>query len=190
MGRLPLRKIASLFLIVASAASWVRADNPGDELPALVEPDNGTLPERGHKTEFHRISLGVNYTGAQVRWNFSPRWAAEGRYQQGKADSNYGEVKAQVEGLRVYRFFNGTGRFPLYIASEIAHVSAKPDSSNYKTTGIAGGVIGGFEYRMTKRLSLAIDLGPYVIALRENQTQLTQTTLDFVLNTSILLHLF
>ena len=69
-------------------------------------------------------------------------------------------------------------------------MSAKPDSSNYKTTGIAGGVIGGFEYRMTKRLSLAIDLGPYVIALRENQTQLTQTTLDFVLNTSILLHLF
>lgn len=178
----------ALLSAVGERQTW--AEKPGDELPALVEPDNLPSLDARHRTDFHRMGLGVNYQGAQLRWNLSRRWSVEARYQGGKAGSNYGDVTAQVEGLRLYRFFHERNRFSLYVAPEVAHVSAKPVSSSYKTDGFAAGVVGGFDYRMAKRLSLAIDLGPYVISLKESQTKLTQTNLDFVLNTAILLHLF
>jgi len=56
----------------------------------------------------HRLGLGVNYTGGQLRWRFNRRWSVEGRYQQGSASSDYGTVTAHVFGLRGYRFFRGT----------------------------------------------------------------------------------
>src|SRR5947209_8331149 len=55
------------------------------------EPRQMTLPTEGI-VPHEKLSLGVNYTGAQARWNFSPHWAAEARFQEGKSSSNYGDV--------------------------------------------------------------------------------------------------
>ncbi len=148
-----------------------------------------TLPPESVASR-ERLSLGVNYTGAQLRWNISSRWAAEGRYQQGKASSNYGDVTARVFGLRGYRFIRSESRFPLYWGSEIAYTTAKPETSNYKTNGLALGAFGGMQYHVTRRISLDVDLGPYVISLTETQTRTSSTNLDFVLNTALLVRIF
>ena len=138
----------------------------------------------------HRWGLGINYTGAQLRYSRNRRWMWEGRYQQGKASSDYGRVTAQVFGFRGYRNFWGRRGWPLYAGSELAYVTAKTNSSAYATKGFAAGAFGGVEYYVGKRLSVNADIGPYVITLREKQTDLTQTTLDFVLNTALVVHLF
>src|SRR5690242_5611221 len=64
------------------------------KIPRLVQPSEQAAPRE-------RLSLGVNYLGAQVRWTLSPRWALEGRFQEGKASSDYGDVKSKVFGLRI-----------------------------------------------------------------------------------------
>src|SRR5262249_48010720 len=67
--------------------------------PARVpEPSGPVLPRQ-------RLALGVNYTGGQIRWRLSPRWAFEGRAQFGNAESNVGKVHSEVFGLRGYRFY-------------------------------------------------------------------------------------
>jgi hypothetical protein len=125
-----------------------------------------------------------------VRWNFTPRWATEARYQRGKASRNYGDVKAQVFGLRGYHFFHSGSRFPFYFGSEFAIAKAKPETSNYETEGLAIGAFGGIECRVTRRLSVNADLGPYIISLNETQTNTKSTNLDFVLNTALLWRIF
>lgn len=138
----------------------------------------------------HRWGLGVNYLGAQLRYYFSSRWALEGRYQQGKASSDAGDVKAQVYGLRLYRYFHPERRFVLYWAGEGDRAAAKSETGGYKVEGFTIGAVGGFEFKVASRVGLAIDLGPYVISLKERQTQLSETNLDFVLNTALVVHLF
>lgn len=138
----------------------------------------------------NKLTLGVNYIGAQLRWNISSRWALETRYQQGKSSSNYGEVTARVFGMRGYRFLQGGKRFSLYGGTEIAFATATPETSDYKTQGVAFGGFGGIELRLAHRFSLATDIGPYVISLRESQSHASSTTLDFILNTALLWKIF
>ncbi len=88
------------------------------------------LPEAGPSAARDHLALGFNYTGAQVRWELSRHWALEGRYQRGTARSQYGDVTAQVFGVRAYRFLRTSSRLPLYLGSEIASATGKPETSN------------------------------------------------------------
>ena len=153
------------------------------EVPKMPEPSGPVLPRE-------RLSLGVNYTGAQIRWNLSPRWAMEGRYQGGTASSNAGDVTASVFGVRGYRFSHPERRIPLYLGSEIAYAKAEPVSSNYKVRGVAAGLFAGMEYRVAKRIAFDIDLGPYVLSLTETHTHTSSTSLDFIVNTALLVRIF
>ncbi len=167
--------MAAAFLLYSSP---VMAD-----VRRVPEPSGPAVP-RAH------LLVGLNYTGGQVRWMLSPRWAIEGRYQTGKASSDYGTVKSSVVGLRLYRFFERESRFSFYAGPEMAHAEAKPETSNYRTTGFAAGVFGGVQCRVSSRLSVNADIGPYIISLKEEQTKLNSTNLDFVLNTAIVIRLF
>jgi hypothetical protein len=138
----------------------------------------------------YRLALGVSYTGAQLRYDLSSRWAAEVRYQRGKASSDQGDVSANVFGLRGYRSFHRRERFSFYWGGEGAYADASPARSNYHVTGLALGAFGGVEYRVMKRVTVNADLGPYVISLKEKQTNVSSTNLDFVLNTALNVYLF
>ncbi len=153
------------------------------EIPRVPEPSGPALPR-------NRLAVGLNYTGGQVRYYLSPRWAAEGRMQFGKADSNYGQVHSQVFGLRGYRFFPFRDHITWYAGGEAAYAKTDTDSSNYKTTGFAIGAFGGLEYRVLPRLGVSADIGPYVISLKEKQTGLSNTGLDFVMNTALNFYIF
>jgi hypothetical protein len=146
-----------------------------------------TVPD---ETVAHRLGLGIAYLGAQARWRLSSRWSVEGRYQRGSASSQYGKVIAQAYGLRAYRFYHAEGRLPLYWGLEAAYSSAKPETSTYATRGPAGGAFGGLEYRIGRRFAVDLDIGPYVIALKEKKTGMSQTNLDFVVNTAAMVFLF
>lgn len=170
------------FLLLYFGVLWVPAVWAKD-IPKMPLPYESNLPH-------DRLSIGINYTGGQIRWNLSSRWAAEGRYQEGTSSSNYGDVTARVFGLRGYRFLHPENRVAFYWGAEGAYATAKPVSSSYKVTGLAIGGFGGLEYRVARRISIDADLGPYVISLTEKQTHTSTTNLDFVFNTALLVRLF
>lgn len=136
-----------------------------------------------------KFAIGVNYLGGQIRYHLSPKWAAEGRYLTGTEDAAAGEVKASVGGLRGYRFFGLEGKFRFFLGAEVASVSAKQTGSTYKVSGMASGAFGGMEYRMG-RLALGLDMGPYVMALKEKSRNVSDTSLEFVLNSYFTFYLF
>ncbi len=170
-------------LVLESMLSNSPPDNK--EVPRVPEPGGTPQPRE-------RLGIGLNYTGGQVRWRLSSRWAMEGRVQFGSADSDFGRVRSNVFGLRAYRFlpFGQHERISWYLGGEGAYAKASSNSYNYSTTGFAFGGFGGLEYRLLSRLSVGADIGPYVISLKEQQTGLTSTGLDFVVNTALIFYLF
>jgi hypothetical protein len=138
----------------------------------------------------YRFAVGVSYTGAQMRYQFTPKWAAEYRYQTGKASSDYGDIKSTVLGLRIYRFIPFRRALSWYLGGDGAYAHANAGSTDYNVSGFAMGAYGGMEYRLIPRLAIGADIGPYVISLKEKESGLSQTTLDFVINTAINFYLF
>ncbi len=151
--------------------------------PRLNLQDGTTAPRE-------KLSIGVNYIGAQVRWTFTSRWAMEFRFQTGKAESNYGDINAVVGGVRGYRTFKEGNHLAFYWGPELAAVHAESESGGYSTHGFAVGAFGGLRYRLSKRFSFETDLGPYFIHLQEDRTRISSTNLDFVLNSAILVKIF
>jgi len=189
--------VCGLWVILLTGASHGAEQEENDALSILREPDPLTStttaspsPPTHSDPRLSQLGLGLAYLGGQVRWKLSSRWAMEGRYQTGKASSNYGDVTAQVFGARVYRFRRSERRMPLYWGLELDYSTAKPETSSYKTSGPVMGAFGGLEYRMGRRFALDLDIGPYVIALKENRTNTSQTSLDFVVNTALMVYLF
>ena len=152
-----------------------------------ADPPKLVLPSE--QKEWRTWAVGVNYLGGELRWRPSSRWAFEGDYQQDKASSNYGDVTARVYGARAYRFFHERNRWSLYAGPEFAYTTAKPETSGYSTKGFVGGAFMGAEFNITRRLAFDLDIGPYVISLKESQTQMSQTNLDFVIQTALLFNL-
>lgn len=162
----------------------------------LVEPYEPPLPRR--------LSLGINDLGAQLRLHVNRTWAGELRYLTGSASSDVGIVRANVFGLRGYRFFSERHHFTLYAGLEAAFVSTSIRSYNAnngptsvanssgfgETSGYALGGFGGVEYRVGRRVALDLDVGPYMIGLQEKVTHVSQANLDFVLDTAINVYLF
>lgn len=125
-----------------------------------------------------------------MRWTFSRKWACEARAQFGQAESRYGDVKAEVIGFRGYRFFTRSHHFMFYTGPEIAMAKADAQNSSYKTSGIAMGAFGGLHFPFASRFSLDTDLGPYVISLKEKQTGISSTNIDFVINSALVVRIF
>ena len=188
--------------LAALAAGWAfgnppSAGEPPDPLSLLspvsasqgsrADPPKLVLPE--YPKEWRTWAVGVSYIGGELRWRPSARWAFEGDYQQDKASSNYGDVTARLYGARAYRFFHERDRWSLYAGPEFAYTTATPETSSYRTKGFVGGAFMGAEMNISRRLAFDLDIGPYVISLKETQTQMTQTNLDFVVQTALLFNL-
>jgi hypothetical protein len=179
-------------LLLTPVFAWT--DPAPDELDVLQKGDGASnrtlvLNPKSRDSLYH-WAAGASYTGFQLRYQFSCRWAVEGRAQFGSADSDYGKVSSKVFGIRGYRFFPFRDYLAWYTGGEVAYARAQSDTTSYETKGFAAGGFGGMEYRIAKRVSVGVDIGPYIISLRETQTQMTQTSLDFVVNTAINFYLF
>lgn len=197
--------------LVMLAASGVRADDTTSDPSAVQSLFNSGPPQIQQSTDTKKevprvperpgnapslpsqhFAVGVNYTGGQFRYRFAERWAVESRIQFGSADSNVGTIHAMVYGLRTYRFFpfGKSDRIVWYVAGEGDYANASSKESNYDVSGYAFGSVGGLECRLTRRISLAADIGPYIIALKEKESGVSSTGLDFVVNTALIFYLF
>lgn len=186
-------------LVFACVTTAISTSNSSDEMQALqdfvIRPVKNIAPSlsapRPDSTPPRdRLSIGINYTGGQVRWSFSRKWACEARVQFGYASSDYGDVKARVFGFRGYRFFNRGHRVSFYTGPELAFANAEAQNSSHKTSGMALGAFGGIHFPFASRFSLDTDIGPYVISLKEQQTGMSSTNLDFVLSSALVVRIF
>jgi len=186
----------------ASGPLYLRMSAPGAvaRAPAakgtLVVPEEPLLPRH--------LAIGFNDLGGQLRLHLRPSWAVEGRFLMGSANSDFGQVHANVFGMRGYRFFEERRRFQLYagVEGDYVHTSLRSvdttGNSNSiatisgfgETSGYALGAFGGVEYRFWKRLAIDFDIGPYMIGLQEKVTHVSDATLDFVANTALNVYLF
>jgi len=207
--------VAVAALLNLRSAAHAGDSSPNSDAPLYLqipEGDAGTLapPTKGHLTEPpapalpRRFSLGINDLGGQLRFHLNPYWAAEGRYLTGSTSSDVGTVRANVFGVRGYRFFDKRRRLRLYAGLEADYVRtslASVDTRNNPnsvatlsgfgaTSGYALGGFGGIEFRLLKRVALDFDIGPYMIGLKEKVTGVSDATLDFVANTAINVYLF
>lgn len=137
-----------------------------------------------------KIGLGINYIGGQARYHLDSRWAGELRYLTGSEDAATGKVASQVFGLRAYRFFREATRYRFFLGAEAALVNSNQKNTSYKVSGPAMGVFGGLEYRFGRRFALGFDMGPYVISLKEDTKNVSDSSLEFIANTALIFYLF
>jgi hypothetical protein len=150
-----------------------------------------------------RLAFGVNDLGAQLRFHVTPEWAAEARMTIGSSSSEVGSVRSQVFGLRGYRFFKEHRRCKLYLGLEgdRAQTSIRnfnPNSGSSianepgfgNTSGYAAGGFAGIEFHVARRVAVDLDMGPYLIDLKEKVTGASSSNWDFVMNTAVNIYLF
>lgn len=138
----------------------------------------------------YRLAVGFNYIGGQIRYDLDSRWTGELRYLTGSENGAVGKVSSQVFGLRGYRFFREDSRYRFFLGAEAALVSSDQKNTSYRVSGPAIGGFGGLEFRLGKRFALGLDLGPYLLSLQENETAVSETSLEFIANTYFIVHLF
>lgn len=136
--------------------------------------ENIVLPD--HEKYGHSPALGVNFPGANLRIFFSDSIAAELRGQYIN--------KILTVGPRLYYYpsilgFNNAPLRP-FIGVEGDFISFKGEYT--KGNGAAFGGVLGVEYFLSRRVSVQTDVGPYYIMLDDNDSAISQTGLEFVLN--------
>ena len=194
------------FFLVPAASASENAESsasPVSSTTARGEPAPPAPPPPSRR----RLAIGVNDLGGQLRIHFTPEWAAEARFMTGSASSNEGGVHSMVFGLRLYRFSQEHRRCRLYLGLEgdraqtsIRGQGSAPNSSptggittaqNFgNTSGFAAGGFGGVELRLSRRVAVDFDMGPYLISLKEQVSGVSGSNWDFVVNTAVNLYLF
>ena len=135
-----------------------------------------------------RWAIGINYLGGQIDCRFNPNWIGELRYVTGSTKTDDGTIKASVLGLRGYRLYRKDKNIRPYLGAETGYVSS--NSFGYKTSGFDLGGFGGIEYGLGRRVFLGLDIGPYLFSLKEKNTHVSDSGLEFVANAAIIVYLF
>ena len=150
-------------------------------------------------TDFKRkFGVGLTYLGGSLRVGFLKSWTAESHFYYDKTSADNGDVTSNVAGARLYRCFRAGQKLEPYAGVEGDYVSAKlkdsasynSGSSSYSTSGTAFGAFGGVEYYFLKRLSICLDAGTFYVSLKEKQTGLKDSGVDFVFSSSVNFYLF
>ena len=124
------------------------------------------------------VTLGLNYPGAMVGYRRA-NWAFELRGQ--------GQNDTTLFGARVSRLFPlANSRHQLYVGVEGGRFEKKAKGNVDKATGGVGGAFVGLESFVTRRVSLAVDVGPYYASASDAGE--SATIFDFVANASVNFH--
>jgi hypothetical protein len=73
---------------------------------------------------------------------------------------------------------------------EGAYVSSRSTSGTYRNSGPAFGGFGGVERKISSRVWVGVDAGPYVISLQDKTAHVSDTSLEFVANSFVMVYLF
>ena len=187
-----------------SDAAQLHLRRPGSDAGPLTPSTTGQELVPSAPALPRHLSIGFNDLGEQLRFHLNPDWALEQRFLMGSSTSDFGTVHANVFGIRGYHFLPEHRRLRLYLGLEGDYVTTSlksvdttgnPNSiatiSGFgQTSGYALGGFGGFEFRLLKRIALDLDIGPYMIGVKEKVTHVSDASLDFVANTAINVYLF
>lgn len=137
---------------------------------------SGTAAAADWETAGRSTALGINYPGVSLKLFLSDRFSAELRGQY--------VDKIMTGGARLYYYPSVFGfkdaRLRPFLGVEGDYISFKGQIS--KGNGSAIGGVGGVEYFLSKRVSVQTDAGPFYIMLKDNDSSLAQSGLEFVLN--------
>lgn len=143
----------------------------GAVAPAASGNDTGKVslgPDVG------RLNFDINYPGAALRYFVA----------DGKGLELFGQSQDEIftGGLRYYYYPKSLAKGALwpYIAGEADLTSFKGRYS--KGTGIGGGLSGGVEYFVGRRVSFQADLGALYLSIQDKDTSLGESGLEFVAN--------
>ncbi len=131
----------------------------------------------------HRLALGTTVIGGQVHWGFADRWAVEARVLTGKEESQAGTVTGAAYGLRGYWYFRKPSRVRFFLGGEVAATRSYSQRYDYETNGMAYGAFGGSELYLLKRLSVGVDMGPYLLTTRVRDSETRNGEIVSVINT-------
>jgi hypothetical protein len=154
-----------------------------------------------------RLSIGINDLGGQLRFHVTPAWAVEARMVTGSSSSNEGSISSLAAGLRGYHFFKEHRRCKLYLGFEGDYAKTSIRTVNDtntstpgggiagengfgRTSGYAAGGFAGIEFHVARRIAIDLDMGPYLIGLKEQLTGTSASNWDFVVNTALNFYIF
>ena len=161
----------NLFILSAAISAFfcaaALAGEPAAAAPAM--PAGGAqVPAAGS------FNLDINYPGAAVRY-----FPASGR---GLELFGQGQDKIFTGGFRYYYYPAGLagGALCPYLAAEAAVIGFKGRYS--RGTGAGGGLYGGVEYFPGRRVSVQTDIGAFYLSIKDKNTSLGESGLEFVIN--------
>lgn len=134
------------------------------------------------------MGLGFAYTGGLLRWGFKEVWSLETHYLFGSASSNDSDVKSQVMGVRGYRHFRTDRALQFFVGPEIDYVLAK--SQSLISTGYLIGGFAGMELYLRSWCSIGFDAGGYYTHLKESSVSVSDSGLDFIVNSFLNFYVF
>ena len=119
-----------------------------------------------------RWGVGVNYPGLGVKYRVNEKSAVGIKTQFAK--------DIFVIGPRYYHSFNPKDKAVLLAGGEVDYLTFKGDSS--KGSGWVIEAFVGGEYFIQPNFSISSDIGPAFIYLKDKDTSLDESGIDFVLN--------
>lgn len=136
------------------------------------------------------VAIGINYTGAQISVDFHKHWAAEARYLLNTEDTDAGQVSSRVMGARLYRFLPERKAARIFFGAEAAYDASEQSNGNLKSSGYSAGVFAGIKYMVSQRVAVGADIGPYFTSMSESKTSLSDSSVDFVVNSFVSCYLW
>ena len=126
------------------------------------------------RAEVHKgdWALGLNYPGLGGKYFLGEHFSLEARGQKG--DDVF------TGGLRGNFYFNPAYKTVLLSGVGADYLTFKGEES--KGTGLAGEVFFGLEYFFLDNFSFQADFGPAYIRLKDNDTALSVSGLEYVVN--------
>ncbi|RLD17040.1 MAG: hypothetical protein DRI36_04790 [Caldiserica bacterium] len=123
------------------------------------------------------LNIGLGYPYLSLRSSFS-NFAFEVRYS--------GNEEIDITGFRVYQILKNKEELKLYLSSELNHIQFK--NTITEGSGYSMGIFAGGEYYIFKNISFIIDLGPVLIAIRDDNYNVSAQSIEFVVNTGLNLY--
>jgi len=123
----------------------------------------------------NNLGIGINYPGLSIKYGINSKNAIELKTQF--------EKDIFVIGPRYYYNFNSENRAVIFLGGEFDYVTFKGEYS--KGTGLAASIFIGGEYFISPKFGLGLDIGSVYIRLRDKDTSLSESGVDFVLNFSL-----
>lgn len=132
----------------------------------------------------HKLAIGTTYIGGQVHWGFAKKWAVEVRSLKSEDKGQEGTVKAEAVGARGYYYFRPPSRVRFFMGLEGASTKSFSSQYNFQTSGTAFGAFMGTELYLMRRLSVGVDVGPYILSSKVKDARINNGDGDmyFVIN--------